>query len=488
MAPPGYSAAAAAGRARCRALREGLRRRAFGRIRIGIQRGSGAGGGSGREIADNLGARLPGGAGCWRPDPGAGHRGAGERAPPRRAGDTAARRREARLRPRHQPRPGAGPGDRRLHARLPRRWRRTAGGRARLAGHAAVARARLGASAAGGLPRAPRRDRRATGGLAGLADRRHGAAARRADADRARLAPARDRGRHLADPDARPPAQPGRARRDAGARSGAAGRLRYRPQGVAAGRPRTPRNRGEEPGRRADFRQPGDQARVMPRGGGRSRLAAADPAVVGAPAALPPAPFLSDLRPRMRQPGAAAARRRLQRTRLVVHPAGAAPQTRAAGAAAARVAAAARLRRAGRAVVANPRLIPPEHKTRVLHRYSCVLSEQVEAFVLCELNREPAERPLPFCDRQYTDDARDQDRILGCAQLPQADVGQANPRGLIEVPKIRRVWRIVVTVARELDGGGEGVSVPIWKAATLVNPDQVRYGGEGRVTDIALMM
>ena len=120
---------------------------------------------------------------------------------------------------------GKADGDRLLPARLPARRRRAAGQRSDLAGHAAVAQPQLGPSLAGQVPRALRAGRRQGDRLARRPGRRHGAAARRPGGVRPHEPSDRARRRHLVHADARPHAEPGRAREDRRHRRG-----RRRPQ------------------------------------------------------------------------------------------------------------------------------------------------------------------------------------------------------------------------------------------------------------------
>ena len=117
----------------------------------------------------------------------------------------------------------AGALDRLLHPRLSRRRRRAADQRQDLAGDAAVAQPQLGASGSRRLHGAARGKSAEGVELAGAAGRRHGAAARRADAHRPRQPSGRARCRHLAHPDAEVTAVARRARGDVGDQRGRRG-------------------------------------------------------------------------------------------------------------------------------------------------------------------------------------------------------------------------------------------------------------------------
>ena len=185
--------------------------------------------------------------------------------------------------------------------------------------------------------------------LAGPADRRSGAAARRADADRARLAPDRHRGRYLADADAGPPPDPGGAQRDVGDQRRRQERPGHRSVGLA--RPSTAscsNRRRAIPPWTAFLSTRRSSARCAARHR-RPQLAAPHPALVRARLPFPRPPGLPARRPAMPEPGAAAARRRMRRrSRLVVHPGSQAAAADPAGPAAAGLRYAACLRRSCR--------------------------------------------------------------------------------------------------------------------------------------------
>src|SRR3984893_11696300 len=99
---------------------------------------------------------------------------------------------------------------------------------------------------------------------------------------------------------------------------------------------------------RTHFRQPGNQARTVPRGRSRPGLADQNPGMVGAQLPFPHSPLLPLWPSGMPQSGPSAARRRLrQGARLVVHPGGS-PSIGAARQAAVDDRLAGRLRQAGR--------------------------------------------------------------------------------------------------------------------------------------------
>ena len=128
-------------------------------------------------------------------------------------------------------RPGAR--HRRLCQGLPRRRRGAADHGPDLAGDAAVAQSQLGQPGADRFHRAVWRERQ-EGRLERASGRRHGAAARRPDADRPCQPPDRARCRYLVHADARPRAQPRGARDDRRRQHGRAERARRRSQGVDA--------------------------------------------------------------------------------------------------------------------------------------------------------------------------------------------------------------------------------------------------------------
>ena len=131
-----------------------------------------------------------------------------------------------------------------LRQGLPRRRHRAADQRPDLAGDAALAQPQLGTSEPGAIPRAAVPERH-QGRLVRAPRRRHVAGARRPDADRPFQPSGRPRCRYLADADARPRADPARARGNVGDHDG--GRRTARTSTRTSGRRRMPRSSRRPP-------------------------------------------------------------------------------------------------------------------------------------------------------------------------------------------------------------------------------------------------
>ena len=123
--------------------------------------------------------------------------------------------------------------------------------------------------------------------LARAAGRRHGAAARRADAHRPRQPSGRARCRHLAHADAEDAADARGARGDVGDQRGRRGQEGRRSEDLDAGPFRADQGGGRGPEGRAHLRQCGDQEGAVPRGRQGPRLAAQGAPVVGAQLSFP---------------------------------------------------------------------------------------------------------------------------------------------------------------------------------------------------------
>ena len=212
----------------------------------------------------------------------------------------------------------AGARNRLLCARLPRRRHRAADQRQDLAGDAAVPQPQLGPSRSG-------QDARASGRqgtearLAGLTGRRHGAAARRADADRPHQPSGRARRRYLADADADTGTHGAGARGNVGDQCGRRRQARRRSGDLDAAASCHHPRRGGGSRRRTHHCQRGDQEGDVPGGGGHESLLAAQGApVVRAQLSFPHPHCLSEGQPGMQAAGSDAGKRRLQRSRLLV--------------------------------------------------------------------------------------------------------------------------------------------------------------------------